>query len=224
MSKRLGIVASAALFLCVFAGGVGHAQNKDDGREVCLGGIHGFMEPNVLISACTRFIESGAAEPEERAMALANRGEMYISIGRNDDAMQDCQSALRVAPRQVMTGKVCGDAYLAKGDADTAISHYTNAIRNTSVFLRGLWLGRIQADLAAKRYDDALSDASYFIARDKSNSDAYVLRGKAHFALGEYGEAKGDFELALRLDPASFEAEEGLGQVKVALTKRPAQN
>jgi tetratricopeptide (TPR) repeat protein len=222
MSKRLGIVASAVLFSCVVAGGVAHAQDKDDGREVCLGGIHGYMDPNVLISACTRFIESGAAEPEERAMALANRGEMYISVGRNDDAMQDCQSALRIAPRQVMTGKICGDAYLAKGDADTAISHYTNAIRNTSVFLHGLWLGRIQADLAAKRYDDALSDASYFIARDKSNGDAYVLRGKAHFALREYGEAQGDFEQALRIDPTSFEAQQGLSQVKTA--QRPAQN
>jgi len=222
MRKRLGIVAAAVLFSGVFASGGAKAQINDDGRAVCLGGIHGYIEPNVFIAACSRFIDSGAAEPEERAMALANRGEMYMSVGRNDDAMLDCQSALRVAPREVMTGKLCGDAYLAKGDADAAISHYTKAIRNTSVFLHGLWLGRIQADLAAKRYDDALSDASYFIARDKSNADAYVLRGKAHFALREFGEAQGDFEQALRIDPMSFEAQQGLGQVKAA--QRPAQN
>ena len=191
---------------------------QSDPREICLGGIHGPIDHSAFIAACTRLLETNNTEPEDRAMALANRGEMYIATSQLDLALQDCLSAAKVAPREVMTGKLCGDVYLFKGDPDAAIGYYTRSIRGTSQFLHGLWMGRIQAYLAAKRYDDALDDADYFVQRAKTDSNAYALRGQVHFQRGEYRPALDDFEQALRLDPTSAEAEDGRNQAKSALT------
>jgi tetratricopeptide (TPR) repeat protein len=218
------LIATAVVAVAVWEPGWAGTEGPDP-RTVCFGGAEtADKDRDTFIAACSRLIETDLTEPEERAVAFANRGEAYMALGRFDAAMEDCQSASRIAPRQVMTEKLCGDAYLAKGDADAAITHYTRAIRATSVFLRGLWIGRIQAYLAAQRYDDALSDANYFIGRDKTKPEVYVLRGKAYFGRGDLREAQDDFEQALRLDSNSAEAEDGREQAKAALAKPPAPN
>lgn len=191
-------------------------------REVCFRGSDASADREGFIAACTEYIESTMAEPEERAVALANRGEAYIALGRFDDAMKDCRAALRVAARQFMTEKLCGDAFLFTGDADGASMHFTRAINATSVFLRGPWVGRIQAYLATKRYDDALEDANYLVEHARNDPDAWVLRGKVNLARIDYRAALADFEQALRLDPTSPGAEDGRDQATAALSGAPA--
>jgi Tetratricopeptide repeat. len=222
--RFIELIATAVMAVAVCEPGWAGTEGPDP-RTVCFGGAEtSDRDRDAFVAACTRLLETDLTGPEERAVALTNRGEAYMALGRFDAAMEDCRSALRIAPRQVMTEKLCGDAYLVTGDADSAITHYTRGIRATSVFLHGLWIGRMQAYLAARRYDDALSDATYFIGRDKTNPGVYVLRGKAHFERGDLREAQDDFEQALRLDSASVEAKDGWEQAKAALARPPAPN
>ena len=92
-----------------------------------------------------------------------------------------------------------GNAYLAMGQIDRAISDYTNAINlapsAVGYFNRGnAYLRKEQYDKAEKDYDEALK-------LDPTLVDAYLNRGVTFTNRGQYDKAIADYNEVLKLRP-----------------------
>ena len=92
-----------------------------------------------------------------------------------------------------------GNAYLALGQIDRAISDYTNAINilpsAVAYFNRGnAYLKKEQYDKAEKDYDEALK-------LDPTLVDAYLNRGVTFTNRGQYDRAIADYNEVLKLRP-----------------------
>ena len=216
MHKRLHTAAAGLLAAVATVAGAS-AQDTINARETCIGEFRGNIAPEAFIAACTKYLESGSAEPEEKTDALANRASMQITVNRLDLALEDCRAALRTGAHLPWPEKVCGDVYFARGEYDDAVKHYVYATRAADKFFVEAWKGRITAELAAKRNDDAVTDASTLIVHAKDDAAAYVLRGNAYLALAAYAPALADFETALRLAPRLQEAVAGRDRANAAL-------
>lgn len=64
-----------------------------------------------------------------------------------------------------------------------------------------LLLLRAEANMGAGRYFEAIADSGKVLKRESGNLDAYLMRGRAHYMLGEHDMAKRHAQEGLRMDP-----------------------
>jgi tetratricopeptide (TPR) repeat protein len=94
--------------------------------------------------------------------------------------------------------------------------------------IRGVWAragseeNRRQLELvmrlnAAKRYDDAIRQASELIEKTPWFAEAWNQRGIARFALSQYAESIRDCHQALEINPYHFAAASGMGHAYLRL-------
>jgi len=82
----------------------------------------------------------------------------YISMGRFDDALVDCNAALAKSPNNVYGLTSRGNAYLGKGNLDAALSDYEQVLKINPNYVRA-YVGRGQ--LFEKRRNLAAARADY---------------------------------------------------------------
>jgi len=95
-----------------------------------------------------------------------------------------------------------GDEDMLRGDYDSAIEHYTVAIKADPEQVY-VYLARGQAYLYSEKYEKAVADFSAVIDLAPRLADGYQWRGNAYRALGRTEEAERDFRRAAELNPYS---------------------
>ncbi len=97
-----------------------------------------------------------------------------------------------------------GLAYLGLGSYDDAINSFTMALEQSNGLIKKIDYDinfyMAVAEYKSGKLESAVNTYSSIIKVDKSNSDAYYLRGKVNLDLGKIDDAKADFDKAIELD------------------------
>jgi len=133
--------------------------------------------PAIAIVYCTRLIQSGQYAGGELAWAYANRGWAYGGEGKDDLAMADFETALRLKPDEDLAFFRRGDIYMSDGKVEQAFADYSAALHvkpaDPDYLNSACW-----ALIALRRGQEALADC------DKSlkirPGDAYTLDSRGY--------------------------------------------
>jgi tetratricopeptide (TPR) repeat protein len=162
-------------------------------------------------------------------IATTNLAEALFQSGRFDEAIAECQKALKIKPdfaaahvdlgAALVENQRGGDgARRQNGAVDEAIVHYRRALQikpdfaqahsdlGTALLLKG------QVDEAIAHYQKALEI-------DPNFAEARYSLGNAFLAEGEYSESIAAYEAAVRIRPDYFEAHYNLGRVLATIGK-----
>jgi tetratricopeptide (TPR) repeat protein len=162
-------------------------------------------------------------------IASTNLAEALFQSGRFDEAIAECQKALKIKPDLAAAHNDLGAALVENqrggdgarrqnGAVDEAIFHYRRALQikpdfaqahsnlGTALLLKG------QVDEAIAHYQKALEI-------DPNFAEARYSLGNAFLAEGKYSESIADYEAALRIRPDYFEAHYNLGRVLATIGK-----
>eukprot|EP01029_Cantina_marsupialis_P007981 TRINITY_DN1915_c0_g1_i1.p2 TRINITY_DN1915_c0_g1~~TRINITY_DN1915_c0_g1_i1.p2 ORF type:complete len:296 (+),score=116.64 TRINITY_DN1915_c0_g1_i1:1410-2297(+) len=115
--------------------------------------------------------------------------------------------------------KVLGNNALKSGDMETAVRHYTNALKHSSkgVSSHIYHCNRAAAYSHLKKYNEAIADCEAAIDLDDSYSKAYSRLGFAHFHMGDFTQSVAAYEQCLKLDPANQATKAALAKAKDSL-------
>lgn len=139
--------------------------------------------------------------------ARAETGEYRLR-----DAIADLQSLIQSDPGNTLAQYYLAQADLQRGDVEGAKSALADALRTRPGYLSALLeLGNISLEMgdsaSALRYADQIIVHSYWIV------DAHLIAGNAYVLRGNAGAALGEFQLAASLNPNSASVEERIGRV-----------
>ncbi len=135
----------------------------------------------------------------DMALAYANRARSRLALGRPNEAIADFDEAARLAPGDAEIWLGRGGALLRAGSARAAITDLTRAIEiddglDAAYFNRGV------ARLMSGESKAAEADFSTVISRRPNDAGAFLNRARAR-AVHAPGQARGDFNQAITLDP-----------------------
>ena len=180
------------------ASGAAQAQLSPDWTRCIDQG--GRSTPDIVASACSTVIASGAADAKSLGVAYGKRGNAHHDKGEYDRAIADYTKAVAINPSDAVIYNNRGIAYRAKGDNDSAIADYSKVIeidpRDAVAYdNRGI------AYRAKGDYDSAIADHTRAIAIDPELASAYNNRGIAYRAKGDNDSAITDHTKAIGIDP-----------------------
>jgi tetratricopeptide (TPR) repeat protein len=146
----------------------------------------------------------------DSAMAHELLGTTLLYAGRNDEALEQYQIALRIDPTSVHIYRNRGLLYMNKGLLREAIIEFQKALQTDSDNPDTHYkLGLAYAKLGMR--DEAMEQYGIFIESNKDSPEIYV---KVGIDLGQNGierDAVAIFEKALKLDPNNVDAHYNLG-------------
>jgi tetratricopeptide (TPR) repeat protein len=155
-----------------------HPFLSHDGNKYRHGCIDGNLTPTAeRIDDCTHIIEGGddAFFPEERAAALVDRGAIYMTLGQNEQAVQDFTKAIQIMPSLASAYINRGHTYFNLGKLELAIQDYDQAIRLDPKVLAPLY-GQGVAYESMGQGDRALADFDKAVALVPNNPDLLNAR------------------------------------------------
>jgi tetratricopeptide (TPR) repeat protein len=141
-----------------------------------------------------------AIKQARSAVAYYTRALAYHDMGRERQAIQDCDAALMIEPDNE-------NALFVRGTAREGLADYTGATQDFSDVLRldpgraDAWFSRGATYYSAGNYDAAVEDFSKTIELGHADATVFYLRGLARLELGEMSDARADLNEAMRLDP-----------------------
>ena len=153
-----------------------------------------------------------------RKDAFLGLGHAYYGMNQMDDA----QKYYRLAATMIRNSPValCGMAnvLVSRHEYEAAQTLYNRILQNDSTY-HSAKLGRGITHYGLGNYAKALEDMKaadqLFDPADRALADVFVCRGFAKYHTGKAGDAMADFEAALRLDGARYEALAGLSGIYV---------
>eukprot|EP00981_Chlorochromonas_danica_P000865 scaffold211_cov168-Ochromonas_danica.AAC.6 len=150
--------------------------------------------------------------------ALSQRAKLNMRLGRCEDSEKDLISLKRINPKNKEVGRLA-DAASCKNvlqEAQRAFKskqwslakhHLTEALRftdiSTKVFMQRSWCYFYEKD-----YFESIADSGRVLKIEADNLEAFLLRGKAYFYVGELELARTHFRAALQFDPELKEGKE----------------
>lgn len=144
--------------------------------------------------------------------ALINRAVVNLELGRNQPALQDLESALKMGEHPW--------AYLYRGliqerlgEDRRALENYSRAIRLDSEFLEGYYRRGLLFTTAGE-YEKAFQDQSRVLELDGNHAGAHTARGAARASIGDFQWALSDLDKGCTLAPQSPEAFYNRGLVR----------
>ncbi len=173
-------------------------------HAVAIGGV----APPVAVDqarfrAAQAAIEAALASQPQSVAAYTALGELYAAYGRNDEAIDAYQEALRLDPAQAEEARADLFAiYLAQGRADEVIAFYRQLLRanpDSAAALRGL----ADAYLATGQSEAALDAYDLFMVQNRDNVAALLAQGETLRELGLAEQALAPFQRAVRLTAAA---------------------
>jgi tetratricopeptide (TPR) repeat protein len=168
-------------------------------------------DPDRIIAACTKIINSKKESKGDRAWAYSNRGVGYENKGDRDRALADYNEAVRLDPKNGDAFRNRGGIYDLKGDRDRAIANYDEALRlNTRDGVAYFNRGNIYESKGD--HERAITDYNEAIRLNPKDGDAYLNRGTVYVNKGDNDRAIADLNQAIRLDPKSAEAYTNRGE------------
>ncbi|NNF15197.1 MAG: tetratricopeptide repeat protein [Gammaproteobacteria bacterium] len=127
-------------------------------------------------------------------------GELYLSVGRLDQARASYQSALALDAKSIEAYAGLAKVFNAQGDYEAAETQYRGAID----LLPGYWNGYnllAQFLLRRGRYEEAAENFQRVIAFTPDNAHAYNNLGATYYLLGRFDQAADYYSRSLELEP-----------------------
>jgi tetratricopeptide (TPR) repeat protein len=143
---------------------------------------------------------TNALKRAHSAVAYYTRALAYHDMGREQQAIRDCEAALAIEPDNE-------NALFVRGSAREGLADYAGAIKDFSDVLRrdpkraDALFSRGAAYYSAGDYEAAVDDFTKTIEIGHDDATVFYLRGLAKKELGQLSGARSDFEEALRRDP-----------------------
>ncbi len=170
------------------------------------------------IDGCTALIGSGRQTTVGQAAAYDARAFAYDNKGLYDQVIADENQSLALNPNSANAYNDRGSAYYHKGLYDQAIADFTRSIglkpdtagaynNNGNAFA---YSNRGDAYRLKGLYDQAIVDYSQSIALKADFTQAYTGRAAAYENKGLRDQAVADYRAALKIDPTSQRAKDGL--------------
>jgi tetratricopeptide (TPR) repeat protein len=143
------------------------------------------------------------------ADTLNARGEVFLSLGESEKALQDFDKALAINPRfiEALINKARA---LPQEDARTALGIAEQAIKLQPNHALA-WLARGNLLNGMRRFDEALESFARALALQPNLVEAWLGRGDAFEDLRKLDEAKEAYDKALSIDPGNTTAQVALG-------------
>lgn len=133
------------------------------------------------------------------ADAYINRGNTYYDKGEYDRAIENCDKAIELNPKDPDAYNNRGITYDNKGEYDHAIEDYDKAIELDPKDPEA-YINRGNAYYNKGEYDCAIEDCDKAIELDLNDPDAYNNRGYLYNAKGEFGKAIVSLDESIGLD------------------------
>jgi CHAT domain-containing protein/Tfp pilus assembly protein PilF len=167
-----------------------------------------------VILAITGSVTLSAQADTGDANSLFQQGRALYRAGDLDGAIENFESAKRSDPERAPIWKELGDVYLDKGNYDTAIEHYNQAVelyRRTNREIHALYAKRGQAYYGKGYYDAAIEDFNQAIRLDSKDASYWNNRGEIYRSKGDNKRAKEDFLKAIVINKKFADALNNLG-------------
>jgi len=171
---------------------------------------------DAAIDACTFVIQSGLWSPSRLAFACERRGDLNLSLSRDELAIADFTQALSLDPRSFAAYNNRGNAYQLRAvrtqtvaDVSLAIADYTRAI-SLRPDMSALYLSRARAYHREGGDAQGLPDAVKAVSLAPTNARALETRAEIYEKLGRRDEAIADYRAALKIAPDLKDATDGL--------------
>jgi lipoprotein NlpI len=195
--RPLPLIRAVTLATMAVCYAVASAQSRDENWELCTN-LHN--DPDLRIGACTAIIQSGREATDDLAAAFNNR-----CAGHNDNrdyglAIDDCDQAIKLQPRNAVAFNNRGLAYYGNGQYDRAIQDYDQAVSINSDYAAA-FNNRGNAYRDKGQYDRAIQDYDQATSLDPQYAHAFNNRGLAYYAKGQYDRAIQNYDQAISLDP-----------------------
>ena len=162
------------------------------------------------IAACTRALNSGRLQRDDRVRAHNARGMAWKQGGDYDRAIADYNAALQINPKYFFAHYNRGISYTVKGEWDRAIADFDTAIR-LNPKSKEAHNNRGGAYMEKGELDRAIADFTTVLRLDPKFASGYGNRGVAFRRKGELDRAIADYNQAIRLDPSYANAYNGRG-------------
>jgi tetratricopeptide (TPR) repeat protein len=139
----------------------------------------------------------------------ANRCSLHTLMGKYDNAIVDCQSALKLGPKRGHDYYALANVYHKMGNYELAEKYYKTAIKKSPEKCFYYYqLGLVY--YASQEYEKAIDSYNITLKLCKGYTNAYANRGDAYYKLAAedltfYDKALEDYERAGKLDSENTE-------------------
>jgi tetratricopeptide (TPR) repeat protein len=152
---------------------------------------------------------------DERANLLYQRAQAEAWLGKNDEAINDLQEGLRLAPSHFGARATLADVYVKAGKNSEALAAFNKLVElfpenPLSLNNRGMYLQN------QGKFDDAIVDFTRAIERDPNYFVAYANRGFTLLQMENPTAAETDFTQSLRINPQQAFVYNLRAQAKIA--------
>ena len=156
--------------------------------------------PRKLFFTGLLFLTALPATAQSKADSICERADILIGQGRLQEAMQELNKVLSIAPGYAK-------AYANKAAIECTFGDTVSAMRDFDLAIlynpadAGPYRNRALVYQQQKNYADALKDVDKIIALKVTNASVYSMRATLLGALHRYKECMLDYDKALKLDP-----------------------
>ncbi|MFH0795485.1 MAG: tetratricopeptide repeat protein, partial [Candidatus Omnitrophota bacterium] len=140
-----------------------------------------------------------------KARPYNNRGILYLSRGKYDQALADFNRAVMIAPD-------CADAYLnrgeiyhEKGDYDKALADFTQVLKIAPGYAKAFCNRGVLYENRGE-YEKAITEYTQAIKLDRNYVQVHFNRGNAYLNKKEFDKAIADYTRAIALTPTNAAA------------------
>ena len=171
----------------------------------------------------------GTVDKNRLALAYASRGFAKNELGRYEEAIADCDEAIRLGPtsKDVLTS-----AYSNRGLAKNKLGRFEEALEDldgaidlnpdNKEILTSAYASRGFAKNELGHHDEAIADCTKAIDLNPEDkgilASAYNSRGNAKYGLGDFNGALKDFTEALKSSPENPEARKNINAIETQKT------
>jgi Tfp pilus assembly protein PilF len=156
--------------------------------------------PPLVVQACTESLDRKIFQGRDRFYLFVNRAEAYFAQGDRQRALEDYNSAIKLAPKNAKLYYNRGVFYAAQTNAEAALRDLDTALSINPKFVVALQQ-RAKIYLTQDNFDGALADYSEAVRLQPKTAVLWSERGYVCLRQGSYDSAIKDETEAIRLDP-----------------------
>jgi tetratricopeptide (TPR) repeat protein len=161
---------------------------------------NGKSAPPMAIQACTELLDRNILQGHERFYLFVNRALAYVAQGDKQHAVDDYNTAVKLAPKKAQPYYYRGVFYAAQTDVDAALRDFGTALSIDPKLVSAL-SQRAIVYVTQKNFTGALADFSEALRLQPKTAALWSERGYVCLLLRDYEGAVKDEAEAIRLDP-----------------------
>ena len=208
-------VAALALAVMAQAPQAAAATPEAENQAYCANSA-GIYSADFSVEACSFLIVSGNRAPKDLAVLFSYRCKGYLDDGKLDRALQDCSEAIWLDGNLQPAYHVRALVHERLGRHQRAVTDFTQAITQQPSSASA-WEGLCRNELALGHVQRSVSACSESLQLRPEDAPTHATRGLAYLISGAFDAAIGDFDAALRADPALPVALYGRGIARLSL-------